>query len=38
MNDRTFVIGADIGGTNTKIGVVSKDGEIIFKDQIPAKN
>lgn len=35
MNDRTFVIGVDIGGTNTKIGVVSENGEIIFKNQIP---
>ena len=35
MNNRTFVIGVDIGGTNTKIGVVSEDGKIIFKNQIP---
>lgn len=35
MNDRSFVIGVDIGGTNTKIGVVSENGEIIFKNQMP---
>jgi len=35
MNDRTYVTGVDIGGTNTKIGVVSENGEIIFKNQIP---
>jgi len=35
MNDKTFVIGVDIGGTNTKVGVVSGDGKIIFSNQIP---
>jgi len=35
MKNKIYVIGVDIGGTNTKIGIVNEDGEIILKEQIP---
>ena len=28
-------VGVDIGGTNTAIGVVDRDGNVIVKDNIP---
>lgn len=31
----TLVAGIDIGGTNTEIGIVDKDGNILFEENIP---
>jgi sugar (pentulose or hexulose) kinase len=31
-----YAIGIDVGGTTTKFGLVSADGEIICQDRIPS--
>jgi glucokinase len=35
MSDNTAALGIDIGGTNTKFGLVSKSGEIFFRKSMP---
>src|SRR5262245_13845316 len=32
---RPFFLGIDVGGTNTKLGIVDDDGRVIGKDHIP---
>lgn len=34
MNDSTFAIGIDIGGTNTKFGIVNDKGSILSQDRL----
>lgn len=34
MNEKKFAIGIDVGGTNTKFGVVDKNGQILIQDRI----
>ena len=36
-NDKSIVLGIDIGGTTCKCGVVTTDGELLYKDEIPAQ-
>ncbi len=33
-NDKSIVLGIDIGGTTCKCGVVTTDGELLYKDEI----
>ena len=37
MGDNTVTLGIDIGGTNTKYGLINKKGKILFKNKIPTK-
>ena len=34
MSDNTVTLGIDIGGTNTKYGLVDKSGNILIKNKI----
>ena len=34
-NDKSIVLGIDIGGTTCKCGVFSVSGELLYKDEIP---
>lgn len=38
MNEKKFAIGIDVGGTNTKFGVVDKSGNILVQDRIKTRN
>ena len=35
MDDKNVFLGVDIGGTNVKIGIINRDGEILEHKQIP---
>ena len=36
-NDKSIVLGIDIGGTTCKCGVFSVSGELLYKDEIPTR-
>ncbi len=36
--EKPYVIGIDIGGTNTEFGVVNKKGEILYRGRVSTKN
>ena len=36
-NDKSIVLGIDIGGTTCKCGVFSVSGEFLYKDEIPTR-
>ena len=36
-NDKRIVLGIDIGGTTCKCGVVTTDGELLYKDEIATR-
>src|SRR4051794_32023966 len=37
MQDSQVVVGVDIGGTNTSVGIMTPIGEILYKDTIPTE-
>ena len=36
-NDKSIVLGIDIGGTTCKCGVFTTDGELLYKDEIATR-
>lgn len=37
MNKKPYVIGLDLGGTNSVFGIVNKDAEIVQSVSVPTK-